>query len=60
MTLGIMLCLIVMKAHAQEINGTDLEDAAWDYYRYECESDGKKPSEEEYDNLAQQIFPVAN
>ena len=40
----------------EEINGTDLEDAAWDNYRYECESNKKKPSEEEFDNLPSEWF----
>lgn len=40
----------------EEINGSWLEDSALDYYKYECEEQGKEPSEEEYDNLPASWF----
>lgn len=40
----------------EEINGSYLEDSAWETYCSECESDEKEPSEEEYDNLPTEWF----
>lgn len=40
----------------EEINGTFLEDSAWEFYKYECKEDDKEPTEEEYDNLSASWF----
>lgn len=40
----------------EEINGSFLEENAWEYYCYECESDDKKPSEQEYNSLPSDWF----
>ena len=40
----------------KEYNANMLEDAFWDIYKEECEDEGKKPSEIEYDNLPTQWF----
>ena len=40
----------------EELNGSDLEDYAWAVYETECEEEGKKPTEEEYDNLPTEWF----
>lgn len=40
----------------EEINGTVLEDSAWEEYVYDCEEEGKEPSEEEFDNLPASWF----
>ena len=40
----------------EEINGSYLEDCAWEAYKAECEGDDKEPSEEEFDNLPSSWF----
>lgn len=40
----------------EELNGTNLEDNAWEKYCIDCEEEGKKPSEQEYDNLPSEWF----
>jgi hypothetical protein len=40
----------------EEINASELEDYMWAEYQYECQERGKKPSEQEYDNLPMEWF----
>ena len=40
----------------EEINGSELEDYCWEEYKYECEEEGKTPSEQEYDTLPTEWF----
>lgn len=40
----------------EELNGSELEDYMWAEYTYECEDEGKKPTEQEYDNLPSDWF----
>lgn len=40
----------------EEINASELEDYMWAEYQYECQEHGKKPSEQEYDNLPMEWF----
>ena len=40
----------------EEINGSFLEDSAWNFYQIECKEDDKEPTEEEYDNLPASWF----
>lgn len=40
----------------KDINYWDLENNAWEAYKYECEGDEKEPSEQEFDNLPSSWF----
>lgn len=40
----------------EEINGSELEDYAWEEYKIDCQEEGKKPTEQEYDNLPMEWF----
>lgn len=40
----------------EELNGSQLEDYAWDVYKTECKENGREPNEDEFDNLPTEWF----